>query len=356
MSESRKKTILYFYTAESPFVEKDIQILKENYRVKTFFFNVYQKKRLPLILFQQFCFILKNSFRYKGLICQFAGLHSFLPVLLSSILDKKSVIVAGGTDCVSFPSIGYGNFSNPRNARISKFCFKNCSLILPVHQSLVLYDYTYQNLDYPQQGILYFIPNLKTPIEVIHNGYDSNYWKRGEIKKIPNSLFTVLGHVNSRFTLQLKGIDLFIDMARKFPNASFTIIGGKGLILENKPNNLILISNVWGKDLIQLFSQQEFYVQLSMSEGFPNALSEAMLCECIPIVSNVGGMPDIVGQTGFVLETKDPVVLEKLINTALKNIHKDKLAEAAREQIAENYTFRMRQVKMLNALNLLLEF
>ena len=36
----------------------------------------------------------------------------FLPILFSKIFFKKSIVVAGGTDCVSFPSIGYGNFSN----------------------------------------------------------------------------------------------------------------------------------------------------------------------------------------------------------------------------------------------------
>ena len=47
-----------------------------------------------------------------------------------------------------------------------------------------------------------------------------------------------------------------------------------------------------------------------MSEGFPNALCEAMLSGCIPIVSNVGAMPKIVKETGYLLLKKDIYLLK----------------------------------------------
>lgn len=345
----KKDKVLYFYTAESPFVEKDIQIFSRQFEVIPFHFNLYQKKQMAIILFRQFFFLLSHILSSKLIVCQFAGLHAWLPIQFARLFSNRSVIVAGGTDCVSFPSIGYGNFSNPRNAKITRFCFNNCSLILPVHESLVLYDYTYQDKDFPKQGINYFIPDLKTPIRVVYNGYDSNYWKRGEVEKQNLSFFTVLGHLNSRFTLQLKGIDLFIEAARHFPEAHFTILGGAGIQLEEKPKNLHLISNVWGAELVKVFARQQFYVQLSMSEGFPNALSEAMLCECVPIVSNVGGMPDIVGDCGFILKRKEKEALFELLKTALKDVDLKQKAVCARERISRLYTFENRQKGIENA-------
>ncbi len=353
--QSRKPKVLYFYTAESPFVEKDIRIISLQFDVIPFHFNVYQKKQLVLILLRQLVFLIRHIFSAKLIVCQFAGLHALLPVHFAKWWSKRSVIVAGGTDCVSFPSIAYGNFSKPRNASITTSCFKNSSLILPVHQSLVLSDYSYQDKDYPQQGIHYFIPDLKTPIKVVHNGYDSNYWNRGEVEKQEASFFTVLGHLNSRFTLQLKGIDLFIEAAKAFPEARFTILGGAGIQLEDKPANLHLISNIWGAELVRVFAAQQFYMQLSMSEGFPNALSEAMLCECVPIVSNVGGMPDIVGDCGFILKKKDKNLLLDLINTALHHKSLDQKGTCARQRISKLYTYENREAGIESALSELMK-
>jgi glycosyltransferase involved in cell wall biosynthesis len=48
-----------------------------------------------------------------------------------------------------------------------------------------------------------------------------------------------------------------------------------------------------------------FYAQLSLSEGMPNALCEAMLCGCIPLVSNVASMPSIIADHGRVLRKRD---------------------------------------------------
>lgn len=349
----KKQKLLYFYTAKSPFVEKDILIFSEQYRVSTFQFNVYQKKKLILILFRQFIFLIRHLFFAKRIVCQFAGLHSVLPVMLGRIFGKKVMLVAGGTDCVSFPSISYGNFANPRNAFFTRICFENCSLILPVHESLVDCEYTYQDRDFPRQGIRYFLPKLKTPIRIVYNGYDSRYWNRGGLEKKKNSFITVLGHLNSRFTLALKGIDLFIEAAKAYPEANFTIVGGSGIQLKNQPNNLILASNVWGDALVKLFAEQQFYVQLSMSEGFPNALSEAMLCECVPIVSNVGGMPDIVGNCGFILQKRDFKEVKDLFTLAINDPHLQEKETCSRERISRLFTLEMRQKGMRDALHYL---
>ena len=343
----QKKNILYFYTAESPFIEKDIAILSLKSKVIRFHFNLYDKKRMLLILLKQFFFLLRNILSSELIVCQFAGLHAFLPVLFAKIFFKKSVVVAGGTDCVGFPSINYGNFANKKNATLTRFCFKNTSLIFPVHESLVLYDYTYQPNDFPQQGIKYFIPELKTQITTIYNGYDSEYWKNTVGIKEISSFITVLGHMNSRFTMQLKGIDLFISLCNSFPYSTFTIVGGNGIKLSNKPANLQLLTNIWGRDLVDLFSRKQFYVQLSMSEGFPNALSEAMLCECVPLVSNVGGMPDIVSGHGYILYEKDEEVLKNLVKEALANPFNKDLGKKSREEIKNHYSVAKRQEKFL---------
>jgi glycosyltransferase involved in cell wall biosynthesis len=64
--------------------------------------------------------------------------------------------------------------------------------------------------------------------------------------------------------------------------------------------------------LVELYNRHEFYLQLSVAEGFPNTLCEAMLCGCIPIGSNVFSIPKIIGDTGFVLKHRNMDELKRL--------------------------------------------
>ena len=347
-----KAKLLYFHAGKSSFVIKDIEILQEKYNVIDFFFDTSDKKKYLFLFTKQVGFTLANIFGAKLIVCQFAGHHSFLPILFSKIFFKKSIVVAGGTDCVSFPSIGYGNFNNKLLARTTAFSFKSCQLILPVHQTLVEYDYTYQPNDFKKQGYQFFVPGIKTPYEVIHNGYDSQKWFC-DSEKEANSFVTIGAGLGSRFGFNLKGIDLIFEIAPRFPHCTFYIVGGLG-IDKPTPSNIILLDKIPNQKLRQFISNKQFYMQLSMSEGFPNALSEGMLCECVPIVSNVGGMPDIVLGNGYILKHKNINELYELVNSALNNFELDKLGKKARQRVVENYTFESRKEQLLLAVNKLI--
>ena len=86
-----------------------------------------------------------------------------------------------------------------------------------------------------------------------------------------------------------------------------------------------------------------------MSEGFPNALCEAMLCGCIPIVSAVGAMPMIVGDTGFVLRQKEVTQLKKLIDSVLHLENTEALILKCRQRIIENFPIEKRRQELISA-------
>lgn len=343
-----KQKLLYFHSGKSSFVIKDIEILETKYDVREFFFDTTNKKKYFLQFIKQKLFLVSKIFGAKLIVCQFAGHYSFLPILFTKLFFKKSVIIAGGTDCVSFPSISYGNFSTKLMRFTTSFSFKNCSLILPVHKTLVEYDYTYQPNDFPKQGFKYFIKDLKTNVEVIHNGYDNTKWYCDSIKE-KISFVTIGAGLGSRFGFSLKGIDLIFEIAQKFPESIFYIVGGSS-IKTNAPPNVKLLENMPNNQIQPLLSKMQFYMQLSLSEGFPNALSEAMLCECVPIVSNVGGMPDIVSDCGFVLKHKNIDELYSLIESAINNTDISVIGKKARKRIEDNYTFEKRKNKLLSEL------
>lgn len=343
-----KQKLLYFHAGRSSFVIKDIEILQEKYNIKEFFFNTTNKSNYIFQFIKQKLFLLGNIFGAKLIVCQFAGHYSFLPIVFAKLFFKRSVIVAGGTDCVAFPSISYGNFNTASMRFTTSFSFKNCDLILPVHQTLVEYDYTYQPNDLPKQGFKYFIKDLKTKVEVIHNGYDSNKWFCNSSKE-KNTFITIGAGLGSRFGFTLKGIDLIFEIAPKFPEATFYIIGGSSVKVK-APVNVKLLENMPNNQIQPLLSKMQFYLQLSLSEGFPNALSEGMLCECIPVVSDVGGMTDIVDDCGYILKHKNVDELKTIIEGAINNQLLDTLGKKARKRIEDNYTFDKRKTKLLSEL------
>ena len=90
------------------------------------------------------------------------------------------------------------------------------------------------------------------------------------------------------------------------------------------------------EDLPAYYASHEFYLQLSMWEGFPSAPCEAMLCGCVPIVSSVAALPEIVGDTGFILQKKDLTELEALIQKALDSDIPAR-SQKARERIMKRW-------------------
>ncbi len=346
-----KRKLVYYHIGTSTFIEKDIELLKTEYDVQVEYFDTINKYKLPLELIKQF-FKLITLKKDTIVVSQFAGSHTALPSFFDFLKKLKTVIVLGGTDCVHFPSIRYGNYDRFFLRIFTKYSIKNASLLLPVDDSLIRYKYNYQPDDRSEQGYEVFCGKINGNVEVIYNGYDDSKWRNSTNKREKNSFVTIGARLNSRFGFQLKGIDLIIEVARLNPNSKFYIIGGKNLEVSNKPTNVILVDKIPNNELNEFLQSKEFYLQLSMSEGFPNALCEAMLSGCIPIVSNVGAMPKIVKETGYILPKKDINLLDTIIKEtiAFDSEMKMALSEKSHNRIKNNFTYSSRKEKILNTI------
>lgn len=333
------------YVIFATFVKRDIQILEKEFKVDKYHFNTSNKYLLPLAFLKQFFYLLFNIYKYKNIIIQSAGYVSFLPVLFGKLFHKKVIIIAIGTDCAKLPEINYGAHIKPILSWFTNFSFRHCSLILPVHKSLEKSTYTYVDVKYTKQGIRSFNPLIKTPIHELVNGYDTKKWQLLDLNRETNSFLTVSFALDN-VGYYRKGIDLVVKVAKIFPNYAFTIVG-KVVLFEDCPSNLTLIENVPQAELLEIYNKHQFYLQLSMFEGFPNALCEAMLCGCIPIGSDVAGIPDIIGDKGYILKRKDINVLKLIIDSL--SLNKIKPIEV-RNQITNNYPLERREKEFLNYL------
>lgn len=343
---SDKKHIFFTTSGVFTFVKKDLDFLEQHYSITLFEFKPNKKWQTPFLFFKQLALILKQVFKTDIYICKFPGYLSVIPCIIAKITAKPCLLITAGTESAGLPSIHYGNFDKPFLAKFTAFSFRWATHIAPVHKSLMLQEYIYHPEIHPQQGVQYFCKNLKAPFTEINYGFDPEKWQLGNEVRVNNSVAIIAAGFENKVVFLRKGLDLIFDVAKHLPNFTFTIIGCEPSALSmQKPQNIVLIPKVNQTELISLFQKHEFYAQLSMFEGFPNALCEAMLCGCIPIGSSVSAIPDIIGNTGFVLQHKIINELVKLFHLA-SNSNKGELSIAAREKVINDYHYSIRETKL----------
>ncbi len=342
----KSKHILFVTPHLFTFVQKDIDFLKKHYEVTIFIFNAKKKWLTPFLFVKQFFFILSKIFKTEIYICKFPGYLSIIPCIIAKLTNKKCLLITAGTESAGIPSINYGNFNKKVLGFFTKLSFKLATHIAPVHKSLMLQDYIYHKEIYPQQGVLFFCKNLKTPYTEINYGFDPEKWVIGSEQRKPNSVAIIAAGFENRVVFLRKGLDLIFEIANKLPDFSFTIIGCEpNSPILNPPKNIVLMQKINQTELTLQFQKHEFYAQLSMFEGFPNALCEAMLCGCIPFGSSVSAIPDIIGDTGFILKEKNTEELIKLFQKA-QTCNKQELSSAARNRIIKEYHYSIRERKL----------
>ncbi|MEE4258998.1 MAG: glycosyltransferase family 4 protein [Bacteroidales bacterium] len=310
--------ILLLHKGYSSFVRADELLLKKHYEVSTYYLNPSKKVISFFYNHLRFVIYMLLHFRkFKLVYSWFGDYHSFHASVLSKLLRLKHIIVVGGNDAVSIPAIQYGVFyKNNLRSKLIKIAYKLADAILCVDVSLVKGRNMYVE-GKNKVGLENFIPGISKKCIVIPTGYDANYWNCASQKK-SNQVLTV-GIVDSENRATLKGFDLIVQLANRLPDVHFIFIGVEKYpgILKAPKKNLTIIDKVNQKTLKKYYCQSKVYVQFSITEGLPNTLCEAMLCECIAAGSNVNGIPTVIRDKEMILETKDAVQAEKIILKAL---------------------------------------
>lgn len=349
---SRKKVIL-FYLNYSTFVKEDDQILTSEFSVRKYRFEASKK---PLMFFFEIFKLLFYSILHipfnDVVYIWFADYHSLLPAFIAKIFRKKVVIVIGGYDAVSIPSINFGVF---RKRNFRAFCARKslqmADLILPVDESLVQGFNLYadpENKGY-QIGIAHFVSPISGKIVVVPTGYDPEKWHIIPDTKREKSVITIGGAPDMQ-TFRRKGLDLLIEAARLMPETMFYIVGLKGKMndyaLQIAPKNVHSLGYLPNDELPLLLNQHKVFAQFSMSEGLPNTLCEAMLCGCIPVGSQVNGIPKGIGQTGYILDSKNAEKACQLLKKALDS--PTGMSEKARAHILQHFLLAFRKEKIVS--------
>lgn len=337
----KRPKLVYSTTIMASFARRDAELLAERYDVVPFIFSPRRKLLTPWALLRQLLFLLRHLPGAAVSVTQFGGFHSLFPVLLGRLLRVPSAVVLGGFDCASFPSFRYGAHHRFPMGPITRWSLRNASLLIPCSMNLVRSEQTYSTGtgDPRVQGYKAFDSRNDAPFVVIPYGYDAGRFRpMGE--RMPRSFLTVAQMNASNF--ERKGIDLLFALADRLPDCRFTVVGNTpAMRYARVPVNVELLGFVPYEELPAVYSRHAFYLQLSIWEGFPSAPCEAMLCGCVPIVSPVAALPDIVGDAGFVVPRRSIDALEEVARRALSEGVQQRSA-MARARIMERFPVETR--------------
>ncbi|RSD35140.1 glycosyltransferase family 4 protein [Methanohalophilus sp. DAL1] len=320
MGNEKEIKIAYIYYSLQFFVKQDRDLLSKHFEVYDFNFkSIFDI--LSLIKT-----VRKSDITYSW----FAGGHAFLAVLFSKIFQKKSIVIAGGGDVASEPEIDYGFMGPYRRSRyFAKFALKYADVVLAVS------EFT------KKEVLKYSKPKY---LDVVYNGIDTDYYKPNFKKE---DMVITVGRISEDYITR-KGYENFIRCAQKLQNLQFVIIGkitddSISKLKKIAPRNVIFTGYVSDEELLEYYQKAKIYCQLSYYESFGMGLTEAMACECIPVVTNRAALPEVIGNTGLKVPYDDTDATMEAIKMSL-----NKNGVSARKRIVNEFDLSFREKRLFN--------
>lgn len=307
----------------STFMKKDYEMLSKYYNIK--FIQI--SKFFPIIMLKLIKDILWADLTFSW----FADYHAYWAVKLSKFLKKKSIVVIGGYEVAKIAEIRYGLMLNPKSVQMVKYIFVNADKILTVDDGLK--KNAIENTEVDGENI-----------QTVPTGYNYKMYKPSGEKE---QYVLTVNEGDYWDRIILKGSNNFVLCAKLLSDIKFLIIGVHGEALrklkEIAPQNVEFIGPISQQELIPYYQKAKVYCQLSMREGLPNALCEAMLCECIPVGSDVQGVRTAIGDAGFLVPYGDA---ESTAGAIIKALKSDK-GKDARERIIRMFPEEKREKELV---------
>ncbi len=343
-----KKTVLLIYSNYSSFVAKDVEILEKEYNVVKYRFKL--QKQLTIMIWEllkQLFFIIRHIWSVDIVYSWFSDFYTLIPFAFARMLGKKTIIVVGGYDAVSIPKLKYGLFYK-RDVRqmFGKASFRLSDYILPVDESLIQSTNYFADKDGIKVGVKNYVLNLRARFQVVPTGYDTDFWKAIPLEREKSVL--AFGYASSMQKFVGKGHEFLIRVAACMPDVRFNIIGVGDNIMPYAESiatpNVTLYNSRTQKELLIQLSQNKVYALFSMSEGMPSSVCEAMLMGCVAVGSNVGGIKNIIGDCGYVLDHDNIEQAAELIQNALES--DGEFVARGRKRIIDLFPSKLRETKL----------
>jgi glycosyltransferase involved in cell wall biosynthesis len=190
----------------------------------------------------------------------------------------------------------------------------------------------------------------ETKLNIIHNGIDTSVFR--PIPAIEPDEFNVMATASA--DVPLKGLDYLIRaisiLANEIPELKLTVLGklkedGKTAKLIRQlglENRIHFYSGLSSQEVAELYAKASCAVVPSIYEGFGLPAGEAMACGVPVITTNGGALPEVVGDAGITVQTRDHIALADAIRTLLGDSNlRHTLAAKGRSRILELFSWEV---------------
>lgn len=192
-------------------------------------------------------------------------------------------------------------------------------------------------------------------LKIVHNGIDTEAFR--PLPNIERDRYTVMATASA--DAPLKGLDYLIraiaELAGEMPELKLTVLGKlkkdgdteKLIKRLNVGDRITFHSGLSTEEVTELYAHATCAVVPSIYEGFGLPAGEAMACG-VPVISTDGGaLPEVVGDAGIIVPTRDASALASAIRVMLDDENlREKLAERGRQRILEKFSWTVAAKEM----------
>ncbi len=196
------------------------------------------------------------------------------------------------------------------------------------------------------------VPQSK--LNIVHNGIDTDVFRPQGVEPTAFNIMTT-----ASADAPLKGLDYLLkaiaQLTDEFPKIQLTLLGklkedGETAKLIDQlgiRDRISFHSGLTSEEVAALYSKALCAVVPSIYEGFGLPAGEAMACEVPVITTDGGALPEVVGDAGITVPTRNPEAIANAIRSIL--LDEDlrlSLGRKGRARILEKFSWQVAAVEM----------
>src|SRR2546427_4055555 len=307
------------------FVATDVAILRSSFEVRPVLYGGKLHGIPDVLRVVQAVFNTNQTFSWLGYD------QASRAFFFSRLFGNPSILVFGGFD---FSSEEWPGKRIPeKNERRLKSVLRGATVRLPISETISTLARRFTD---------------RTDLKVVPLGFDPGEFAPKGQKD--GSVLTI-AYVRRDY-LERKGLLPYVRAARLLPELRFYLVGkplDNSIVDLQREASSNLVFTGWLSDgaLKEKLQRAAVYVQASTHEGFGSALAQAMLCECVPVVTDRGAIPEVVGDTGVYVESGDPKSIAKGVRKALEN---PEMGKRARARVVKLFSLESRRFALLETI------